>query len=283
MLSDHYQNLGHVSMLELEENLSTLASTRNRRIDYICRVIEARAYQVFKQAPKALCEELNSEYFSGLFSLLAREQQIDQVGCFCPDIEAAPLRQGGFPNIKEAIADWPVAELVEQARDELQQTGQRGGSSTREPIYTGGWWSINLFDSSIENQCPAEVLFPKTLELLRGTNIMKRSLRIVKKAQSESQRLIARLSCLGAQTRIEPHFGLNLWKTRLHIPIHIPSDNCFIIAGKEQRNWVENQILTLDDTYLHAVSNNSTETRIILLVDVINPCARLAQVHKYSR
>ena len=70
---------------------------------------------------------------------------------------------------------------------------------------------------------------------------------------------------------------------RLHLPVHIPPNNCFILAGTEQRTWLPDQALFLDDTYLHAVVNGSDQSRIVLLIDIIHPDATEAQVWAHSK
>jgi hypothetical protein len=283
MLSDHYQALAHVTRYELKAKLQNPGWSNQQRVEYIARVIEARAYQIFRVNPEALCNRLQSDEFVDLFALLASEQRLDQIGCFCLEPEAAHLRKGAFPALEHAIADWPVAEIIEQARKELQRARLLGGAITREPIYTGDWRGINLFDSIIDSGCPAARLFPNTLKLLLSTEAMQRSLQIVSKDPKRLPSLIVRVSNIGPQTRIEPHFGVGLWKMRLHLPVHIPPDNCFILAGSEQRTWLPDQALFLDDTYLHAVVNGSNQSRIVLLIDIIHPDATEAQVWAHSK
>lgn len=282
MLSDHYHALQHVSLQEAQINLSRLDLSRDHRIRYVCQIIEAHAYKIFRDKPSALCNQLRSGIFPELFELLAREQRLKQIGCFCPDEDAGELRQGGFPALQDAINDWPVATLVAEVRHELQRICDRGGASTREPIYTGDWWSINLFDSTLPSGCPAASLFPKTLDLLLNTQAMKKSLKIVQAKPESTPPLIARLSCLGPRSRIEPHFGMNLWKTRVHLPIRVPDSKCFILAGYEQREWQEGAPIFLDDTYLHAVANESDAVRIVLIIDIIHPSANHTKVRGYE-
>ena len=271
MLNAHYSTFEHICRQDVETTLRRSDLSGEQRRHYLCHVIEARAYHIFKQEPSQLCGEIAQQDLAHYFRLLAKEQNLQELGCLCPDQTAATLRQGPFPPLQEAIADWPVATIVQQIREELEYASLRGGASTREPIYTGDWWSINLFDSSLDTPCPASRLFPKSLNLILNTKAMQRSLQLVNSTDTEGPSLIARLSCIGPHSRIEPHFGVNLWKTRIHLPIQIPPQHCFIVGYTEQRQWQKDQALILDDTYLHAVVNDSEQARIVLLVDIIHP------------
>lgn len=271
MLNRHYTDLEQVSRQEVETVLQRGHLSHQQRRHYLCHVIEARAYHIFKQDPTALCEALTRNDLDHYIQLLAQEQDLAICGCLCPEAAAAPLRRGPFPDLYHAIADWPVEQMAKTVGAELKQARLRGGASTREPIYTGDWWSINLFDSSLEQPCPAARLFPETLKLLLQTEAMQRSLKLLQQGGHHKPALIARLSCIGPQSRIEPHFGVNLWKTRIHLPIQIPDRDCFITGYNEQQQWRPHHTLILDDTYLHAVVNASEEPRIVLLVDIIHP------------
>jgi hypothetical protein len=278
MLTDHYKTLGSVSKHEIRSHLSQASLSKEQRVRYLCQVIEAKAYEIFASEPAKLCSRLQSDLFTELYESLANEQGLSQKGFYCPEPDAARLREGAFPSLQDYIKDWPISKITEQLEEEIRLARLVGGSTTREPIYTGQWWSVNLFDSSGQDRCPAAGLFPETLRLLLQAEEMQRSLDIVSTAPDKLPTLIARISWLGPHTRIEPHFGVNFWKTRLHLPIWIPKDNCFIVAGTEQRIWEKHQPLFLDDTYLHAVINWSQEPRIVLLIDIIHPKAAREEV-----
>jgi hypothetical protein len=58
------------------------------------------------------------------------------------------------------------------------------------------------------------------------------------------------------------------WFAALIVP-----DGCALQVGSEVRRWHEGKCLVFDDTVEHSAWNNSTESRIVLLVDFVRPGA----------
>ena len=50
----------------------------------------------------------------------------------------------------------------------------------------------------------------------------------------------------------------------------MPPD-CALRVGGQIHEWKEGRCVTFDDTYLHEAWNNSSETRVVLIVDSWNP------------
>eukprot|EP01130_Rhizamoeba_saxonica_P003228 TRINITY_DN1381_c0_g1_i1.p1 TRINITY_DN1381_c0_g1~~TRINITY_DN1381_c0_g1_i1.p1 ORF type:complete len:377 (+),score=67.18 TRINITY_DN1381_c0_g1_i1:556-1686(+) len=71
-------------------------------------------------------------------------------------------------------------------------------------------------------------------------------------------------------TKITPHCGPCNLKIRIQIPIST-SPGCTLTVGNETHEYRQDKIFVLDDTYIHSVSNDSGEERVVLLVDVWNP------------
>ena len=69
------------------------------------------------------------------------------------------------------------------------------------------------------------------------------------------------------------HKGPSTACLRYHLGLKIPKDeeNCYIIVNKQKYHWQEGKSFIFDDTYNHAVYNNTNEARIILFIDIERP------------
>lgn len=84
-------------------------------------------------------------------------------------------------------------------------------------------------------------------------------------------------SVLDAHVEIPPHIGYYKGYLRYHLGIHIPknehpekkSEKAFIVCGDETYFWKQNQGIVFDDMYIHYVRNPTSETRVVLYIDII--------------
>ena len=83
----------------------------------------------------------------------------------------------------------------------------------------------------------------------------------------------AMFSMLEPGKRIPLHKGPFKGCLRYHLGLKIPKDhkNCYIEVDDVKYSWYEGEGLVFDDTYKHAVYNNTNEPRIILFVDIVRP------------
>ncbi|MCB0401883.1 MAG: aspartyl/asparaginyl beta-hydroxylase domain-containing protein [Flavobacteriales bacterium] len=91
----------------------------------------------------------------------------------------------------------------------------------------------------------------------------------------------ASISILEPETRILPHVGDTNAIYRCHLGLVIPQGLpvCGIEVGGVQRSWEEGKILVFDDAQRHRAWNDSKETRVVMIIDVM----RQAYAHrKYS-
>ena len=77
-------------------------------------------------------------------------------------------------------------------------------------------------------------------------------------------------SVLRPGTHILPHRGVTNTRLVTHLPLIVPSD-CAIRVGGEIHEWQEGRCVTFDDTFEHEAWNNSSETRVVLILDSWNP------------
>ena len=79
------------------------------------------------------------------------------------------------------------------------------------------------------------------------------------------------VSSLPAKTEIPVHCGYTPMVKRLMLAITVPrdADNCYLCVNTEKLTWTEGKCLLWDDTFYHAVKNNTEETRVVVYMDVI--------------
>lgn len=80
-------------------------------------------------------------------------------------------------------------------------------------------------------------------------------------------------SVLSPNKHIPAHKGIYKGIIRSHLGLIIPGKlgDCLMRIEKENIKWKEGKAVIFDDTYEHEVWNNTNETRVVLLLDVIRP------------
>lgn len=79
---------------------------------------------------------------------------------------------------------------------------------------------------------------------------------------------IANYSVLAPHSVIEPHIdpeNTNREYVRVHIPLSIPAGDCWFEAGGERIDWSD--IWAFDNQYEHSANNNTSEWRLVFLID----------------
>lgn len=80
----------------------------------------------------------------------------------------------------------------------------------------------------------------------------------------------AMFSILEPGKHIPYHRGLYRGIYRYHLGLIVPKEGeCFIINGGQKYSWCEGEDILFDDSYRHAVWNNTNETRVVLFADVL--------------
>lgn len=79
----------------------------------------------------------------------------------------------------------------------------------------------------------------------------------------------AAFSVLQPGTRIHPHEGHAGPYLRCHLGLEVPSGDCRLAVGDEQRPWQTGRCLVFDDRLPHAAWNLSAERRVVLLLDFL--------------
>jgi aspartyl/asparaginyl beta-hydroxylase (cupin superfamily) len=81
---------------------------------------------------------------------------------------------------------------------------------------------------------------------------------------------LAMFSILPPGKKMPPHVGIYKGVLRYHLALKTPHDprQCYIVVNDKKYNWEEGHDVLFDDTYTHYVNNESSETRIVLLLDI---------------
>lgn len=77
-------------------------------------------------------------------------------------------------------------------------------------------------------------------------------------------------SVLAPGSHILPHQGVTNTRLVTHLPLIVPAD-CALRVGGEAHVWQQGRCVTFDDTFEHEAWNNSTQTRVVLILDCWNP------------
>jgi len=116
----------------------------------------------------------------------------------------------------------------------------------------GSWELISLLLYDMWH--PKNVdLCPKTTSLIKGLSGVKS----------------AYFSVLSPGKIIPPHVGPYKGIIRYQLALSVPKNGeCKLVVDGKDYFWKEGEGVLFDDTYLHAVQNNTEEVRIALLLDV---------------
>jgi len=82
--------------------------------------------------------------------------------------------------------------------------------------------------------------------------------------------VVAFLSIMEPGTHVPRHRGLTKSWLNCHLPLILPNDGkrCEIAINDEIRQWSEGEWLVFDETYPHEVWNESSQPRVMLLLQV---------------
>ena len=79
---------------------------------------------------------------------------------------------------------------------------------------------------------------------------------------------------------IPSHHGVTKGLVRCHLGLIVPPEpeRCFMDVGDVRCTWEEGRTLLFDDTYPHAVQNNTEHERVVLLFDFLRPLTTRAHL-----
>ena len=83
----------------------------------------------------------------------------------------------------------------------------------------------------------------------------------------------AYFSVLSPGARLKAHCGPTNVRLRIHVGLLV-AEGAGLRVGNETRAWAEDEVLIFDDSFEHAVWNDSNDTRLVFIVDVWHPQLR---------
>ena len=169
-----------------------------------------------------------------------------------------------FPGITdlEAATDSIRDEFLRLVKDKAidvasNSSGNHAAESTSRTI--GSWSMIPLIRNGLvveefASRCPATLALARQLDLPR-LGLISPSLYF---------------SVLEPGSRIAPHTGITNARTIAHLPLIVP-DSCGFRVGGETRAWQAGKALIFDDMTTHEAWNDSSSSRVVLIVDLWRP------------
>lgn len=87
---------------------------------------------------------------------------------------------------------------------------------------------------------------------------------------------VCALSVLEPGVTIPIHVGYYKGIMRYMLPIRVPRDrdNVFLCVNGKKHVWEEGKSVLWDDTFPHKVYNLTSETRVVIVMDIVRPLAR---------
>jgi aspartyl/asparaginyl beta-hydroxylase (cupin superfamily) len=148
------------------------------------------------------------------------------------------------------------AQFAAIRAEALRVLGERRGLASIYPEYTDGkWWGFQHYYYGI-----------------RYTRFCRRSPLAAATAERIPGMVSAMFSILRPRTRIRPHVGHMPEVLRCHLGLVVPNpEHCALRVGDEIRNWREGEVLLFDDMFEHEAWNETDDTRIVFMIDVIRP------------
>ena len=106
-------------------------------------------------------------------------------------------------------------------------------------------------------------------------------------------------STLHGNSSIKAHSGPMNLRLRMHLPLVVPKSTLAsnssstpnknthrpelgIRVADQVREWHEGSSIVLDDSYVHEVWNDSSESRVLLLLDLWHPDVRIEEREKIT-
>lgn len=168
-------------------------------------------------------------------------------------------RNSDFPWVREIEANWEVIEgelgRVMNVKDHLPNFHDIT-SEVRHITNDNNWKTFFLVGYGVETERNSKMC-PETVKLLRQIPGMK----------------TAFFSILSPGKHIPVHRGPYNGVLRYHLGLRVPRERekCRIWIQGHIHAWAPGESLIFDDTFLHAVRNETEEWRAILFVDFARP------------
>jgi len=179
------------------------------------------------------------------------------------------LGETGYQDkLRELEANWET--IRDEALALIEQTPLQNITMGEEDIEDTKRWKQFIFHGFGTESFPDHIcqITPTTCTLLKDYEFAtKCPLGTIKFSKIE------------AGAHLKPHVGGHNFKLRAHLPLVVPA-----LKGEEKREmarmriganhdlvWEEGKMLVFDDSYEHEVWNETSNPRIILIIDLVHP------------
>lgn len=187
-----------------------------------------------------------NSYF-GRYVDIARRPTFFDVKTFYPELdyvtEAYPVIRQEFERVLAAATELPQYHEVD--------SGERAISDT-----TPKRWNVFILEVMGHKPAANRALCPQTCAALaRVPNLIQAFFSILEPGKS-----------------VPEHEGPYLGYLRYHLGLRVPKENPpKLVVNRQDYVWKEGEAVMFDDSWPHAVVNNASETRAVLIVDVRRP------------
>jgi len=167
------------------------------------------------------------------------------------------LDKQDFPDMKVLRDNW---ETIRDEALRLYDAGHIRKSENHSDLafntfFKRGWkrFYLKWYDDMMPS---AKELCPKTVELVRSIPSVNAAL----------------FALMAPQSKLGEHRDPFAGSVRYHLGLKTPnSDQCRIYIDGQEYAWRDGDDILFDETYIHSVSNDTDEVRIILFCDVVRP------------
>jgi aspartate beta-hydroxylase len=179
--------------------------------------------------------------------------------------------EGGHQPVYDPGDFWFVGHLeanYDAIRAEIDAAlgeGRPGFAPVDEPLLGEGKWDQVVLYEAGRRQDRACELFPVTAAVIEQ----------IPEATTFGPGVVT-LSWLEPGSHIVAHCGRTNAQIRLHLGLRVP-DGASMRVGEHTLTWEEGRCLLFDDSYEHEVWHRGDQPRLVLLLDVLNPCLDTAQ------
>ncbi|GIH03452.1 hypothetical protein Rhe02_15190 [Rhizocola hellebori] len=174
--------------------------------------------------------------------------------------------EGGHQPVYEPSDYWFVGHLensysaIRSEIDALLADDRPGFAPVDEPLLGKGKWDqVVLYEAGRRQERACE-LFPVTASVIEQ----------IPEATTLGPGVVT-LSWLEPGSHIVPHCGRTNAQMRVHLGLRVPG-GASIRVGDQTLTWEEGRCIVFDDSYEHEVWHRGDQPRLVLLLDVLNPC-----------
>jgi aspartate beta-hydroxylase len=233
-----------------------------------------------------------SEYLAKALANDGRQHQADiqagtqrinrYIGTFLTN--QADARMSLYPGLASTpfhdTARMPGALALEQnyeaIRAEIEGLTATEYQAESEGLKERGTWDVFLFYERGRRNDENCARCPVIAQLINSHNTVR------------TQAGLMYVSKLSPGTHIKAHRGPTNLRLRCHLGITIPAGDCGLKVGGEIRHWQEGRCLVFDDSLEHEAWNNTSQPRIVLIIDFWHPdltameIAYLEGLHRFA-